>query len=351
MKSYNSDMLNTILKYPEYMKKDLINKMIYEGLIVDYKPSAQLPLVLPNVIDVSICENSDEKIMSAAKSESVIKMLKEFEFSKTYRHFCYFEFSNLSIDIINDLISDSVIELFDPNKDIDDDCYGKPVVVMKDNQIFFSFSYQLKNDEEDRMKFTVISIFDLDNNIIELRFDKIGIAYKKTFDFYKIKIQQVLDFFIKNMKLQIHSIDFKAVVDYIMSEKKDEVIVYAKRMRRNGTTAYLEAYEDEESILPILGELESFIKENQVLLNMDDNTISIRKRLEDFIKEIEIKSDMPMVKIRLQSKKIRIGITHDYKSTDYSFFMLYGELVNDWELMNYVREYLIGCYKEFRRCV
>lgn len=65
-------------------------------------------------------------------------------------------------------------------------------------------------------------------------------------------------------------------------------------MQRNGTTAYLEAYDDGDGVMPILGELGAFIK------------------------EIEIKSDMPMVKVKFDDRDIKFGITHNYKGTEYN---------------------------------
>ena len=44
---------------------------------------------------------------------------------------------------------------------------------------------------------------------------------------------------------------------------------------------------------------------------------------------------------------IKFGITHNYKDTEYSLFMLYGELVGE-EMMGSVKEYIMRCYKDFR---
>ena len=50
-------------------------------------------------------------------------------------------------------------------------------------------------------------------------------------------------------------------------------------MQRNGTTAYLEAYDDGDGVMPILGELGNFIEENKELFDTDINTNLIKDKL------------------------------------------------------------------------
>ena len=117
-------------------------------------------------------------------------------------------------------------------------------------------------------------------------------------------------------------------------------------MVRNGTLAHLEAYEDEETVLPILGELENLIENNKNLFEKNSDTKRILSLLENFLKEIDVKSDMPVVKIRIDDTGTKFGVTHNYKNTDYSLFMLYGELIGE-EMMNNVKNYVMQCCREF----
>ena len=181
---------------------------------------------------------------------------------------------------------------------------------------------------------------------MEIRFDRVGIAYKNSHNYYKARIAEILNYLKENIDLETSDIDFKALVDFMKFER-DDITIVAQRMTRNGTTAYLEAYEDEASIIPILGELDSFIETEKDLFDIDENTRAIRDKLQAFRREIEDKSDMPLVKIRMDESGIKFGITHNYKDTEYSLFMLYGELVGE-EMMGSVKEYIMRCYKDFR---
>ena len=224
-----------------------------------------------------------------------------------------------------------------------------PTVRTIGKSIIFKFSHKLQDDSGHVIKYVILAIIDTDTGILEIRFDKVGIAYKNSYTYYKDKISAILKFFIDKLELTFTSIDFKAVVDYIKS-KKDDITIFAQRMNRNGSTAYLEAYDGDDITIPILGELDSFITNNEVLFASNDQTEYIKCKLQEFLKEIEVKSDVPMVKVRMDESGIRFGITHNYKDTEYSMFMLYGELVGE-EMMGSVKEYLMQCYKELRAVV
>lgn len=339
---------NTVLDiYPSYTKKVILKQAIAEGLVIDNrKKSEQLTLNFNDSIDVSGFDNLEDKIGQILDSPDILSMIEEYEYKKPYRHFCYFEYKNLDFEKIEELVKQEKVNVFakSHHKAIDD--VEKPTIYLLGEQIFLKFSFNLQNDTRNTIKYVVLAVLDRDRDILEIRFDRIGIAYKNSHNFYKDKIKSILDYLNTNIGLEVEDIDFKAVVDFMKSERDDSTIV-AQRMTRNGTTAYLEAYEDDSSIIPILGELDTFIEENKEMFERDDNTILIRDKLQEFRKEIEVKSDMPLVKVRMDESGIKFGITHNYKDTKYSLFMLYGELIGE-EMMSSVKEYIMQCYKELR---
>lgn len=328
-----------------------MKQVINDGLAINNKKkSSQLSFKFADIIDVTECETLDEKIDSILTADNVLHFIEEFEYRRQYRHFCYFKCSEIPSDKLEELVETGKVHLFDKKGDPLIDSYEKPSLYIVDNLVYLKFSNILNNEIGNQIKFTIICVLDREQNIIELRFDRVGIAYKNSYNFYRDKINSILDYLKENLSVTIENIDFKAVIDYIKSEK-DNISIYAQRMQRNGTTAYLEAYDDGDGVMPILGELGGFIEENTELFETDLNTKLIRDKLMAFIKEIEVKSDMPMVKVKLDDKDIKFGITHNYKGTEYSLFMYYGELLGDKEMMGYVRNYLIGCNRELENCI
>ena len=350
--TYKANLQKTISGfYPAYLKKELLKQVINDGLAINNKKkSSQLSFKFADIIDVTECETLDEKIDSILTADNVLHFIEEFEYRRQYRHFCYFKCSEIPSDKLEELVETGKVHLFDKKGDPLIDSYEKPSLYIVDNLVYLKFSNILNNEIGNQIKFTIICVLDREQNIIELRFDRVGIAYKNSYNFYRDKINSILDYLKENLSVTIENIDFKAVIDYIKSEK-DNISIYAQRMQRNGTTAYLEAYDDGDGVMPLLGELGGFIEENTELFETDLNTKLIRDKLMAFIKEIEVKSDMPMVKVKLDDKDIKFGITHNYKGTEYSLFMYYGELLGDKEMMGYVRNYLIGCNRELENCI
>lgn len=338
---------NSIMStYPSYMKKTILKQVVDDGLVINNKKKDnQLTLNFTDSIDVTDDNTLDEKINHILDNDAVLAFMEEYEYKKAYRHFCYFKISEISLEKIEMLVEENKLNVFDKKELLPIDEFDKPSIYIVGDEITFKFSINLSNDTGSNIKYVILAVIDKVNDIIEFRFDKIGFEYKNTYNFYKEQIEKRLKYLEDNINLKVENIDFKALVDFI--KDKDDITIYAKRMTRNGTTAYLEAFEDEESIIPILGELNTFIEKNEILFESNDETRDLRKKLLEFINEIEVKSDMPMVKIRLDSDNIKFGITHNYKDTEYSLFMLYGELVGKKEMMSSVREYLMQCSREF----
>lgn len=337
---------NSIMStYPSYMKKNILKQVVDDGLAINNKKKdSQLTLNFTDSIDVSSDSTLDDKISHILDNDAILSFMEEYEYKKAYRHFCYFKITEISLEKIENLVEDNKINVFDKKELISIDEFDKPSIYIVGEEITFKFSIDLSNDTGNKIKYVILAVIDKANDIIEFRFDKIGLEYKNTYNFYKELVEKELKYLEDNIDLKTENIDFKALVDYI--KDKDDITIYAKRMTRNGTTAYLEAFEDEESIIPILGELNTFIDSNKTLFECNDETLDIRSKLWGFINDIEVKSDMPMVKIRLDSDNIKFGITHNYKDTEYSLFMLYGELVGEKETMSSVREYLMQCSRE-----
>lgn len=350
--TYKTNLQKTISDfYPAYLKKELLQQVVNEGLVVNNKKkSYQLSLKFADIVDVTEYDTLDEKINSILTADNVLQFIEEFEYRRQYRHFCYFKCSEIPATKLEELVETGMVNLFDKKGNPLIDNYDKPSLYIVDNLVYLKFSERLNNETGNQIKFTIICVLDKEQNIIELRFDRVGIAYKNSYNFYRDKINTILDYLETNLSVKIKNIDFKSVIDYIKSEK-DNITIYAQRMQRNGTTAYLEAYDNGDGVMPILGELESFIEDNKELFETDLNTKLIRDKLVTFIKEIEVKSDMPMVKVKLDAKDIKFGITHNYKGMEYSLFMYYGELLGDKEMMGYVRNYLIGCNQELENCI
>ncbi|SHH90555.1 hypothetical protein SAMN02745135_02617 [Caloranaerobacter azorensis DSM 13643] len=341
--------------YPNYFKKNILKQLSKDGLIINDKrvsPKGQISFIM----NVSYIDDIDSKIEYILKNDDkkiCYKYIEEFEFNKAYRHSVIFEVKEFKFDIIQDLVDENKILMYKKDSTMYDFIStegDRPTLRVEGNKVYLKFNFLLKNRElEDinqYVKYNVLAIIDNEINVLEIRFDRIGLNYKTRHTFYADIIDKVVSKINDLLNITTTTIDFKAVVNYI-KEEKDDVSIYAVELLRNGTIAYLDASSNEEMIIPILGELEQLIDTNQNIFNSNNETKKIKDMLKQFIEGIETNSDLPSVKMIWPEKGIKIGIKHNYKDREYSFFMHYDEL-GDKERIDYVTRYLIECYRELK---
>lgn len=364
IKEYKECLFETLKElYPIYFKKRILKRMSEDGVIINNKRKAlngQLNMVMINVSDI---ESIDEKFKCILEYDNenldkvIHKYIEEFEYEKEYRHSCFFEISNYNEELISSIISEGKANIFIKNNESYDVINGnflKPTIKDTQDELYIKFNHKLVNREYNQIKYTIMVIIHKKDRLLEIRFDRVSGEYKNPVnDFYAYIINKTIATVKELLKIEITNIDFKAIIDY-MKDEKDDVYIYAQKMTRNGSIAYLEALNNKESVdndqlvIPILGEFKAFINSNKDLLNKSEDTIEIKNKLEGLINEIEVTSDLPKVKITWIKEGIRIGIDHEYKGNEYSFFMYYDELNEGKERMDYVREYLINCYRELK---
>lgn len=348
------DTLGTV--YPNYLKKKLIAQIANEGLIINSKKKSN-SINSSLLIDISEIEDVNDKlehILNFDNSNSIYKYIEEFEFNKSYRHSVIFESFNFNENKIPELIEQGKLLLYrrDPSmNDYVDTNSVVPTIKITDEEILIKFSYLLNNNngyELKPIKYVVLCRFDSNYKILELRFDKAPQGYQSTKDFYVDIVNLTISHLNSLFDVTIENIDFKGVIEYIRFIEDDNIYIYAMEMLRNGSKAYLDAMSNEDMTIPILGEIKDFMLENEDLFSSNDETLQIKGKLNEFVENIQITSDLPSVKIVWPNNGIKVGIKHNYKDEDFSLFMHYDELIDSKERMDNVREYFIESYNNFK---
>lgn len=362
MKDYNGNnnyrelLIDTLEElYPNYLKKKIIKEMADSGRVVNTKRKSK-QLNLDDVMDVSEFKDEDEKlnhILNYDTQENLYKYIEEFEFNKSYRHAVMFKILKFSQDKIQKNVGDKKIVLYkrDSNmKDIITDTEIVPTLKVVNENIFIKFSYLTKpkliNSDLKPIKYVVLCDLDLENNVLEIRFDKAPQGYHTTKDFYVQTVTDTISRLHDLFDLKIENIDFKGIIEYIRAIEDDEIYIYAMEMHRNGSKAYLDSMSNEDMTIPILGELKEFISKHKELFNSNKETKDLKGKLNNFIENIEVTSDLPSIKAIWPKQDTRVGIKHDYKGEEYSLFMYYDELIDSKEKMDYVRSYFMQHYRD-----
>ena len=319
---YKNLLINTFkFHHPKYLTSKLIKQLSDNGFINNskrksIKNSAPLLSGLIDIIDVSEIENPNDKIEFILNSDNAaFKHIEHFEFFKSYRYSVIFNLTELDIQKTLNSIRENKLKSFRRESDDFDnislDCKDIiPTVGFFQDELIVKFSYLLtpKNTDSElsNIKYTVVCIIDEDNS----------------------------------------NIDFKAIIDYIRINDYPDINIYAFEMRRNGGRASLDADSNEDLIIPILGDLQDLIKENNELFEANKDTIKIKDKLEYLIDDILSTSDLPSVKVFWPDQDSRVGIKHEYKNQGYSLFIFYDNLKESKERMDYVRNYFIEAYRK-----
>lgn len=350
---------NTLeIVYPAYMKKRLLSNLSERGLIVNNKRMSNggNNLFHPDVSYIEDINSKVNHLFAHMDIKSLIDSIEDLEFKKEYRHILWFKLNNFNLDRLIEKINQNENGLFlKYNSNFESDRIDEKASVVTIRQspsyIYVKFSYLLTPKTPTyfgkNIKYVLLARIDTVNGVLEICFDKVKFDYRPSENFYSDIIDTSINKLISILGLDIVNIDFKELIYYI-KENKEDVSIISMKMRRNGTVAHLDSFENEDYTIPILGELKEFIVENATLFSSNDKCKEIEDKLMRFIGNIEVTSDLPNVKLRWHGARISLVADHNYKMKDYTLFMLYDELSTERRRIDYVREYFIKCYTEFR---
>ena len=155
--------------YPTYMKKAILKQAVADGLVINNKKrDNQLTLNFTDCIDVSDDVSLEDKISHILDNDTVLAFVEEYEYKKAYRHFCYFNISEISLENIEKLVEQKKINVFDKKEFKSIDEFDKPSICILGEEIIFKFSINLSNDSGDKInKFSVLFSNDKKAYVLE----------------------------------------------------------------------------------------------------------------------------------------------------------------------------------------
>ena len=128
--------------------------------------------------------------------------------------------------------------------------------------------------------------------------------------------------------------------------KRDEnVKLIAQSMKLpNGGNAQLDVGNNQEYILPFIGELRSLLNDNQAEL---EKVPDFREALEQFMFEMEEMSDYPWIELlwenEIKTRSNRVKFVFNYMNKSYCLIQYYySNVLIGMERMNYVIEYIVN---------
>jgi hypothetical protein len=361
MVDYRICMEQTISEtYPKYHVENILKELKKEHLV--YFEDQLVPR--EGSVDLTgIMDERDQLKSCIINSDLILRRVEEIEFKKKYNYSIIFSISDFTEEILEHLVNRKVIKNFNLDDQENDILFkdgtsivptkyhvDENTVILKFNRLLTGF-LPIEGQNKRTIKYPILAIIYKDLNVLELRFEQVK-GYLKGNDeyFYLKQTEMILGWLKENLQCEFEAVNISPVVSYITKKEQEEVYVSAQAMNlESKKKVILDTGENDEDILPLLGELKALIKENLNLFEKNDETKEIKEILENFILETEEKSDLPWISLtwknESKSKAIKVKFQFNYNNQDYSLLQYYGNKT-EMERMNYVTRYLIENKRE-----
>ncbi|MED1602647.1 hypothetical protein [Alkalihalophilus marmarensis] len=346
---YKQSMLQTIKEtYPKYRQENILKELQKEGLIYVENPL----ITVDDSVDITDVPEEEQLVYSVQNSDTILKKVEDFEIKSSYSYSAIFSMSEYPAELLEQLKERNVIKNYSLNNDAlitDINNISPSYCEVDSNTLILKFSRLLngflpiEGDNKRQIKYPIIAVLYQDLNILEIRFEKVrGFLKNNDEYFYHKQITLVKSWVEEYLATETEALNLSPVIEYITQNEDKEVYVSAQAMNlKSKKKAILDTGENDEDVLPLLGELKALIKENQE--KFDENP-DIKDLLENFILETEQSSDLPWISLtwknESKSKAIKIKFQFNYLKQDYSLLQYYGNKT-EMERMNYVTRYLI----------
>ncbi len=341
----------TALSANKKTKRHLIQLFIDKGIA--YK-GEQIPLTGEQSIDISNLEIEEQYNKCIESSEQARHCFERWEFEQDYKYSVVFKCNELT----------SLIEQTEKLPIAKDTCYENeyiferftdftnPIVYDTDAYRFLKFNLAFSamhpnTEEELLLKYPFLVVIHKKDNIIEFRFDIIKKFYLLGRNYENTIYANLIDSMISYLKNKFKVELIPLPLDFMIEEsKKDnsEVKLIAQYMKLpKGGNAELNVGNNQEYVLPFIGELKNLLFENKAEL---EKVPVLNEALEQFMYEMEEMSDYPWIELlwenEIKTRSIHVKFIFNYMNREYCLMQhYYSNTLIGMERMNYVIQYIV----------
>jgi len=336
--------------YPDKVKRYLIKQFIQNGIATkQIDTSGQLCLDGMECIDISEKSLSEQLSTCICQSKRARQYLEKWEFLKDYKYSVVFTCDDFTSVLAK-------IKGISPLKDDYENNYLytsfiDPVPYVTDKYCFLKFNLAFAavhplSQEEFLTKYPFLVVFHEDGELIEFRFDvlkRVFLSDRKEQTIYSNLITEMIEYLKEHFDCNLNPLDLDFMVN--VCKKDTDVKLIAQYMKLpSGGNAQLEVGNNQEYVLPFIGELRSLLSDNQVEL---EAVPEFREALEQFMFEMEEMSDYPWIELlwenEIKTRSIRVKFVFNYMNNSYCLIQhYYSNVLIGMERMNYVIEYIIS---------
>ena len=222
-------------------------------------------------------------------------------------------------------------------------CENDNIVLLKFNRKFEAIDPFTAN--ELFIRYPVVIALHKNEKIVEIRFDSLNRVFmKKPDDFYAQVVDEALEYIQSEYGQQLLALDMDFLIRKLRGErdKDTNVCLIAQSMKMaNGSTADLHVGNNEEYVLPFIGELQNLLID---YASDFEKVPELKAALEQYIYEKEAMSDYPWISLlwkdEIKTRSIQVKITFNYCQKSYHLLLHYANTLVGMEKMNHVVRFI-----------
>ncbi len=337
----------TILSYSTKVKKYLVNRFIEIGIAI--KSTKMLGRMnIEGIETVDITEKSfDEALLTCLKeNEKALMEFEKWEFEKDYKYSVLF-----SCDKFNELFESvkCIKPLETCEKDNVFNTLNMPVAFHDEERSYLKFILKYATihpvtQEEMLLKYPILLVLHKNGELIEIRFDVLKKAFilDQEQETYASMIESIRKYVFDSFKCNLEGLNLDFMVG--VAKQNDDIKLIAQYMRlTNGGYAQLEVGNNQEYMLPFIGELRTLLFDfNTELEKVPD----VKDALEQFMFEKDEMSDYPWIEVLweddIKTRSIHVKFVFNYMNKEYALIQhYYNNVLVGMERMNYVIKYIV----------
>lgn len=347
--NYRLYLENTAKAYSRKEKKYLVNLFLNEGVAEkNVEMSGQINLNGEEIIELTDQDIEEQFLLCIKKSEKARRLFESWEFEKDYKYSVIFLTDEFDVFLAKVLKLEPLKNCCENNFVFDS--FVKPVAFHSEDYSYLKYNLKFAaihpiTQDEFLLKYPFLVVLHKHEKVVEFRFDVVKQLYlsgKKETSIYVDLISTMKKYLSQNFGCALKALDLSFIVN--VSKSDDSVRLIAQSMKTpGGGKAQLEVGNNQEYVLPVIGELKSLMLEKQAEL---EKVPSVREALEQFMYEMEEMSDYPWIELlwenEIKTRSNHVKFIFDYMGKDYCLLQYYYSNLIGMERMNNVVKYIIS---------
>lgn len=339
----------TLTTYNKSNKKLLLK--VFENSGIAIQKDSQTNLFDNELIPIDYSNIDDSIFESIEKSDKAIEEYDKFQFTRNYKYSVICEADNFEklINKVSDIqeykFDSNNINIFDEIKLPNKLEYANYTIILFNKK--YEAIHPLTGDEL-FLHYPVLLVFHKDLKLVEIRFDTVKRLFTggdRDQTIYIRLVDEIIKYVEENYKIILKPIDLDFIVDITKKEENEDIKLISQYMNlATGGKAKLDVGNNEEYVLPIIGELKNII--NDLKEELDKN-LKIKDALEQFIFEKEETTDYPWIEVLflnkegIKTRNNHVKFTFNYMGKSYSLITYYyNDALIGMERMNDVTRFI-----------